>query len=161
MPRSDRPAPLRGFAAGVAAGLVAALTMDQFQKLWAKAAPPPSTGGDPATVKGAQRASRAVTGKYFAEADKQAAGNAVHYLFGAALGGVYGLAAEYRPEVTKGFGSLFGLTTATAFDEIAVPAAGLSAPPTEASPATHAYSYASHLVFGGVTEGVRRLLRRG
>ena len=82
----------------------------------------------------------------------------MHYLFGALLGGAYGLLAEYRPEVTKGFGTLFGAAT-TALDEIGVPAAGLSGPPSEFPAATHAYSLASHVVFGGVTEATRRLVR--
>lgn len=152
------PDPIRGLAAGIAAGLVASLAMNLFQKAWAAALPPPSSGDDPATVKAAQRLSRAATGEYFAKEDKEDAGNAVHYLFGALLGGAYGLLAEYRPEVTKGFGTAFGAASA-AFDELGVPAAGLSGPPTDFPPATHAYALASHLVFGGVTEATRRLVR--
>lgn len=150
--------PLRGLAAGIAAGLVASLAMNLFQKVWAAALPMPSSGDDPATVKAAQRVSRAATGKFFASEDKEAAGEAVHYMFGAMLGGAYGLLAEYRPEVTKGYGTLFGLGSA-AFDEIGVPAVGLSGLPTDFPPATHAYALASHLVFGGVTEVTRRLVR--
>ena len=152
------PAPFRGLAAGIAAGLAASLAMNLFQKAWAKALPPPASSDDPATVKAAQHLSRAATGEYFANADKQAAGNAVHYAFGAVIGGAYGLIAEYRPEVTKGFGTSFGAATA-AFDELGVPAAGLSGPPTDFPPATHAYALASHIVFGGVTEAGRRMLR--
>ena len=155
---NHEPAPFRGLAAGIAAGLVASLAMNLFQKAWAKALPPPGSGDDPATVKAAQRASRAATGEYFAKEDKEAAGNAVHYLFGAVLGGAYGLLAEYRPEVTSGYGTLFGLGSAT-FDEAAVPAVGMSGPPTDFSAATHAYALASHVVFGTVTEATRRLVR--
>ena len=153
-----QPDPLRGLAAGIAAGLVASLAMDLFQKAWATTLPLPKSGDDPATVKAAQKVSRAATGKFFAKADKEAAGDAVHYLFGAVLGGAYGLLAEYRPGVTTGFGTLFGLGSA-AFDELAVPAAGLSRPPTDFPASTHAYGLASHLVFGGVTEATRRLVR--
>ena len=155
-----KPAPVRGIAAGIAAGLVASLAMDGFQKLWAKAVPMPAAD-DPATVKAAQKASRAATGKYFAKEDKAAAGQWVHYLFGAGLGGAYGLLAEYRPEITIGFGTGFGLGTGALFDEVAVPLAGLSEAPSEYPAATHAYSAASHLVFGTVSEGVRRVLRSG
>ena len=153
-----KPDPFRGLAAGIAAGLVASLAMNLFQKAWAKALPLPESGDDPATVKAAQRVTRAATGSYFAKQDKDAAGNAVHYLFGAILGGAYGLAAEYRPEVTKGYGALFGLSAST-FDEVAVPAIGLSGPPSDFPAATHAYALASHIVFGGATEAVRRSLR--
>lgn len=156
----SNPDPLRGIAAGIAAGLVASLAMNLFQKAWAAGLPMPKTGDDPATVKAAQRVSRAATGKYFATEDKEAAGEAVHYLFGAVLGGAYGLLAEYRPEVTKGYGTLFGAASAV-FDEIGVPAAGLSGPPTDFPAATHVYALASHVVFGGVTEATRRLVRAG
>ncbi|MEQ7873909.1 DUF1440 domain-containing protein [Sphingomonas sp. ASV193] len=149
----------KGAAAGLAGGLVASFAMDRFQALWARQVDMPK-GGDPATVRAAQKVSRAATGEYVAKANKQKAGQVVHYLFGAALGTAYGLVAEYRPGVTKGFGSRFALAAATAFDELAVPAAGLGTAPTEAPAKSHAYGYVSHLVFGGVTEGVRRLLRR-
>ncbi len=152
------PAPLRGLAAGIAAGLVASLAMNLFQKGWASVLAPPSTGDDPATVKAAQKMSRAATGKFFASEDKQAAGEATHYLFGAMLGGAYGLIAEYRPEVTAGRGTLFGAAS-TALDEVGVPAAGLSGPPSDFPAATHAYSLASHILFGMVTEATRRQLR--
>ena len=157
MPKSQ-PAPFRGLAAGIAAGQIASLAMNLFQKAWAKALPLPSSGDDPATVKAAQKVSRAATGEYFAKAHKSAAGTAVHYAFGAMLGGAYGLLAEYRPEVTKAGGTLFG-AAASALDELAVPAAGLSAPPTDFPAATHTYGMVSHLVFGGVTEATRKLLR--
>jgi uncharacterized membrane protein YagU involved in acid resistance len=152
------PAPVRGLAAGLAAGLIASFAMEQFQKIWAKAVPMPESGA-PATVKAARKLSLATTGKPLAEADEKQAGNAVHYLFGAALGAAYGLIAEYRPAVTAGFGSGFGLATTTLVDELAVPAAGLGKAPTEVPAVSHAYTYASHLLFGGVVEGVRRMLR--
>ena len=158
MTTRNKPAPVRGIAAGIAAGLIASLAMDLFQKAWAKAVPMPASSDDPATVKAAQKASRAVTGELFAKEDKAAAGQWVHYLFGAGLGGAYGLLAEYRPGVTAGFGSVLA-GGALLLDEVAVPAAGLSEPPSEAPPATHAYALASHLVFGSVSEGVRRVLR--
>ena len=152
------PAPLRGLAAGLAAGIVASFAMNQFQKLWTGLVDMPGSD-DPATVKAAQRASRTATGKFIAQEDKQGAGNAVHYLFGAGVGAAYGLLAEYRPGITRGLGTGLALASTTAFDEMAVPAAGLSEPPSRFGAKVHAYAYASHFVFGGVTEGVRRLLR--
>ena len=154
-----RPAPIRGLAAGIAGGLIASFAMDQFQKMWSVVLPPPKSDGDPATVKAAERASRAAFGTPLAKDEKSTAGGIVHYLFGAGLGGAYGLLAEIRPGVTRAAGVPFGLTTATLFDEIAVPAVGLGPAPTKSPTATHAYAYASHLVFGAVTEGVRRALR--
>lgn len=152
------PQPVRAIAAGIAAGLVASLAMDLFQKAWGRVVDMPQ-GGDPATVKAAQKASRAATGKPLAGADKDRAGQVVHYAFGASLGAAYALAAAYRPGITRGFGTAFGLATATAFDEMAVPAVGLSKSPETFPPRSHVYGYLSHLVFGSVTEAVRRALR--
>ena len=45
-------------------------------------------------------------------------------------------------------------------DELAVPAAGLSKPPKEIPLTTHVYALASHLVYGWITETVRRAVRR-
>ena len=160
MDQSARPDPIRGLAAGIAGGLVAALAMNQFQKLWVKVAPSPESNGDPATVRAANRASRKVTGDFLDQKDKPFAGEAVHYAFGAALGGLYGLAAEYRPAVTGGFGAGFGTAAGILFDEGAVPAVGLTQPPSEFGPVTHVYSLVSHLVFGLVTEATRGALRR-
>ena len=152
------PDPIRGIAAGIAAGLVASLAMNLFQKAWSHVLPMPGSDDDPATVKAAQRVSRTATGKFIASEDKEAAGEAVHNLFGDLLCGAYGLLAEYRPEVTTGSGTAFGAASA-AFDEIGVPVAGLSGPPTEFPAATHIYALASHVVFGSVTEATRRLIR--
>jgi len=43
---------------------------------------------------------------------------------------------------------------------VAVPAAGLSKSPREIPLITHVYALASHLVYGWITETVRRAVRR-
>ena len=146
----------RGLVAGVMAGAVASFAMDRFQ---AAASPLlPSGGGDsePATEKAADAVATAVTGHAIPDADKPLAGQAVHYAIGIALGAAYGIAAEFRPSITSGYGTAFGLGTATILDEAAVPATGLGSAPWAAGIASNLYSYASHLVFGGVSEIVRR-----
>jgi hypothetical protein len=153
------PAPIRGALAGLVAGLVASYAMDRFQALAATLVKPASGGGDPSTVKAADAVSTAVTGTRVDDDHRRAAGNAVHYVTGAALGMLYGVAAEYHPEVTRGFGTGFGTTTAAVLDEGIVPALGLSASPRATPPATHAYAAASHWVFGATAELTRRALR--
>ncbi|MBA3896376.1 MAG: DUF1440 domain-containing protein [Sphingomonadaceae bacterium] len=148
------PDPLRGLLAGIAAGLAAAFAMNRFQELW-----PTDGEGDPATVKAAQRACRAATGRSLSDDLKEPAGNALHYGLGAALGALYGLAAEYAPRVTAGFGTAFGTATALILDEVAVPAAGLAGPPWKTPAAAHAYGIVSHLVFGATAEAARRTIR--
>jgi putative membrane protein len=44
-------------------------------------------------------------------------------------------------------------------DETAVSATGLAKRPSAYPPSTHAYALSSHLVYGFVTETVRRVLR--
>lgn len=159
MPSSKHdPMPVRGLAAGLAGGLIASFAMDAFQGLWGKLVEMPDSG-TPATVKAADSVVETATGRQIPESREEQAGQIVHYLFGAGLGAAYGLITEYRPSVTAGGGSGFALATATLFDEFAVPASGLGGSPLDSPPKVHAYAYASHLVFGTVTEAVRRTLR--
>lgn len=154
------PDPLKGALAGLAAGLAASFVMNQFQVIAQNLLPEDEGSGEPSTEKVADRVTVATTGEHLSDDTKPAAGNLVHYAFGAALGIGYGIAAEYRPQVTAGYGTTFGLGVAAIADEAAVPALGLAPPPTETPLSTHAYGAASHLVFGAVTEAVRRLVRR-
>lgn len=146
----------RGVVAGVIAGAVASFAMDRFQAAVSPLLP--SSGGDdePATAKAADALARAAIGREVPDADKPLAGQAIHYALGIGLGVAYGIAAEFRPAVTTGYGAAFGVGTATLLDEAAVPAVGLGSPPWKSDLPTNLYSYASHLVFGGVTELVRR-----
>jgi uncharacterized membrane protein YagU involved in acid resistance len=146
----------RGLVAGTIAGAIASFAMDRFQAVVSPLLP--SNGGDPepATEKAADAVAMVVTGRAISDADKPLAGQAVHYAIGIALGAGYGIAAEFRPTVTAGYGAAFGLGTATILDEAAVPATGLGSAPWDAGIASNLYSYASHIVFGGVSEIVRR-----
>ena len=172
---------LKGVVAGLAAGLVASWTMNQFQAAWAKLAGAsekphgaqsmqPSEGStgdqaqdtnnpDDATVKAAEAISEHVFGHELQENEKRPAGAAVHYFFGIATGGLYGALAEISPQVTTGAGLPFGAVFWLAADEVTVPLLGLSKGPTEYPLSTHAYAFASHLLYGVTTEFSRRALR--
>lgn len=154
-----RPDPLLGAGAGLVAGLVASFAMSQFQKIWGATISEQGSGGDSATVKTANKASRTATGRSVEKEEKKEAGEAVHYATGAALGLAYGLAAEFRREVTIGRGTGFGVAVAAVLDEATVPAMGLSDPPWKTPIETHVYGFVSHLVFGLVIETVRRGIR--
>ncbi|TGX53416.1 DUF1440 domain-containing protein [Sphingomonas gei] len=154
---SKGPRPLLGLLAGVAAGLVASAAMAAFQAQAQKLLPD-NGDEDPATVKAADAASLAVIGDPVPELYRAAAGQAVHYVAGAVIGGIYGVLAEYRPEARSGFGSAYGIATAALVDEAAVPAAGLAPAADETPLIAHAYGAASHLVYGWVLEGVRALI---
>ena len=173
---------LKGIVAGLAGGLVASWTMNQFQAAWMRLAggdekphgaqsmqPTQGSEGDQArdakeqddaTVETAKVISRNVFGHELQESEKKAAGALVHYAFGTATGGLYGALAEISPQVTMGAGLPFGGVFWLLADEIAVPALGLSKGPTAYPISTHAYALASHFVYGMTAELSRRALRQ-
>jgi uncharacterized membrane protein YagU involved in acid resistance len=156
---ASNPRPLIGLLAGVAAGLVASAAMAAFQNQASKLIPKEDqSDGDPATVKAADVVVEATTGDKVPEPYREASGQAVHYIVGGVLGGIYGLITEYRPEAASGFGGAYGVVTSALLDEGAVPALGLGSGPSETPASIHAYGAASHLVYGVVLEGVRRII---
>ena len=158
----------RNTGIGLASGLAASFAMDLFQKgfdaVKEKAQPKQDRGdeeSEPSTVKAANKISQATADEPLREPYKERAGQAVHYGFGGLLGAVYGAATAAWPKTASGFGIPFGAAVWAAADEIAVPAAGLSKPSTQAPSSTHAYSFLSHIVFGAALEGSRRALTAG
>jgi len=119
----------------------------------------PSGSNPPATDKAAQSAARFVAGARLRRADRPVGGTAVHYVTGALTGAAYGALAETAPGVTRWRGLALGLACATLIDQIAVPLAGFARPAWRYTLRTHLYAYASHAVFGVVTEAVRKALR--
>src|SRR2546423_2362618 len=157
---------LRGALAGAIAGLVGAYAMERFQALWSeteKRARPKQTAGaakdEPATVKAAERAVETVLHVELPDEVKPVAGEAVHYGIGMLSGAIYGAVAEVLPIVRAGNGLLFGVVLWWVADETAVSAVGLAKRPSAYPPSTHAYALSSHLVYGFITETVRRVLR--
>jgi hypothetical protein len=172
-----RQRPLLGAAAGAGAGLLGAWMMVRFQHLIggnphdghghgerrAHASPNDTDGtfpDEPASIQIASAATEAVTGSPLGEPEKQAGGSMVHYAFGAAVGALYGAAAEAYPRTTAIAGLPFGAAVWIAADEIGVPLAGLARNPIEYPVYRHLTALASHLVFGLTVESVRRALRR-
>lgn len=154
----SHPRPILGLFAGIAAGLIASAAMAAFQSVAAKPFGQDQGDDDPATVKAADKVAFAATGQRVPDDWRPQSGQVVHYLTGAALGGLYGMLTEYRPGAAAGFGSVYGAATSLLLDEAAVPAAGLGAVPWETGAATHAYGVAAHLAFGVALEGARSLL---
>ena len=112
--------------------------------------------GEDATVKTAQRISSALLCHELSAEEKKMAGPLVHYVYGTAIGALYGGLAQKHPAITLGFGGAYG-TAAWLGDEIAVPALGLGKKPTEIPVSQHCQLLAAHLVYGIALEGVRRL----
>jgi hypothetical protein len=157
---------LRGALAGAIAGLIGAYAMERFQALWtetAKSSRPKVTAGaakdEPTTVKAAERVAETVLHTELPEEVKPAAAEVVHYGMGMLSGAIYGAVAEVLPIARTGNGLIFGVVLWWLADNTAVPAIGLSKKPSAYPPSTHAYALSSHLVYGFVTETVRRILR--
>src|SRR6185369_2469358 len=171
---------LKGMVAGLAGGLLASWTMNQFQAAWTRIAEgtekshgaqsmQPSEGSqgeqdtaeqDDATVETAKAISEKVFGHELQKSEKEPAGTAVHYAFGTLSGGLYGALAEVTPQVTTAAGLPFGAGFWLLADEVSVPLLGLAKGPTAYPVSTHVYSLASHLVYGMTAEMSRRALRR-
>lgn len=115
---------------------------------------------DDATVKTAKAISEGIFGHKLTQSEKKPAGAVVHYAFGTVTGGMYGAMAELTPKVTSCAGVPFGAVFWLTADEMAVPLLGLAKGPTEYPVSTHAYSLASHLVYGLTTELSRRAIRQ-
>ena len=157
--------------AGAFGGLVASYAMNQFQRLLSTAEnsispsdsePRQSSGdggdesGESATVRTAQALSHAIGKGDIPNSRKESAGSAVHYAFGASVGAVYGALASEVPAVTSGFGVAYGSAVWLISDEIAVPALGLSGPPTDSPLSTHVNALAAHCFYGFTTDLVMR-----
>jgi putative membrane protein len=171
----------KGMVAGLAGGLLASWTMNQFQAAWTRIAEgtekshgaqsmQPTQGSqgeqaqdtgeqDDATVETAKAISENVFGHELQESEKEPAGAAVHYAFGTLSGGLYGALAEVTPQVTTAAGLPFGAGVWLLADEVSVPLLGLSKGPTAYPASTHVYSLASHLVYGLTAELSRRAVR--
>jgi hypothetical protein len=175
--------PAKGAIAGLIGGLFASWIMNRFQdgvshiskrfneeeadRQWSREQArhlrhQASEGEEePATVKAAVAVAEKVFDHELEPEEKRPAGTIVHYAYGAAIGALYGWAAERSELARSASGTLFGATLWFGSDEIGVPMFGLSKKPTEYPLSTHASALAAHVVYGVTTELVRRSLRRG
>jgi uncharacterized membrane protein YagU involved in acid resistance len=158
----------RGVIAGLVGGVIAAGAMSVVHKGVAgisagaqQQKPPPDQHQDEdATVKVADGIARWLLHRPLPEEKKPLAGNLVHYGFGASVGALYGRVAAVVPRVTTAVGLPFGLAVWLGAHVITVPALGLAEPPTRRPPSKEGLEFALHLVYGTVTEIVRRLVRQ-
>jgi putative membrane protein len=159
--------PWQGIIAGLVGGVIAAGAMSLVHKglggLTSGTRQPAPTAEQPsedATVKVADGVTRWLVNRPVPEDKKPLAANIVHYAFGASVGGLYGGVAEVAPRVRTALGLPFGVAVWLGAHVIVVPALGLAAPPTRQPPPKEALEFFLHLVYGTVTEVVRRLVRR-
>jgi uncharacterized membrane protein YagU involved in acid resistance len=113
----------------------------------------PTSGEKLATILYGKTAGRTPTA-----AEREVAGSALHYAFGAAVGAAYAMMADRWPLVTVGRGSLYGAAVWLVADELGMPAAGLAPRPDQSSAAAHGYALLGHLAYGTVLDAVRRVI---
>lgn len=157
--------PLREIIIGAAAGAGAAFVMDQFQSLWSRygrqlglPGGARQEGVESAPESVAQEASLAVRGETLPSGQVEAAGKAVHYATGAALGAAYGVLASSVRGATIGAGVPLGAAAYLLLDQKLAPELQLGDTRGQDSEEQKIYSLASHIVFGVAADALRRVL---
>ena len=92
-------------------------------------------------------------GRVLTAGEELAAAESIHWGIGAAAGAAYGGVAEYFPAATAKDGASFGLTLATVAQK-------LSGDPEPEGVLARTGGMAAHVVYGLVTETVRRFVRK-
>ena len=162
MPRLSGRAALASVGGGLAGGLIGAGVMSAVHALLTRiggeGSVPPANAEqqEDATIKVADRVSRAVRGHPLAEREKPAAGHLVHYGFGAVMGTLYGAVAAVSPAVAIGAGTAFGAAVWLGAHAIVVPALGLARLPSREKPGKEARELILHLAYGVTAELVRK-----
>jgi Protein of unknown function (DUF1440) len=166
-----RWSPLGALCAGLAAGLVGALAQDVFFGLTRRWAPTPIPGVFvPKEPERAQETATETVARRLVEdrlergpvGNGQRAGQLVHYAFGSAWGGAYGLVAGTLPRAQTLRGSLaFGLAVWACSHDVLLPWFRLAAWPHHYPVKTHLYAIAAHAAYGtavlGTFSGLQRL----
>jgi putative membrane protein len=142
---------MKGLLAGLIGGLVATAAKTMAEKIY-----PPRTHGEPEPP--AVLADK-LAGHHLTDTEKVAAEAAIHWGFGALTGAAYGALAEFYPSATAKDGAGFGMALASLTHASALPAMGLSAEPQEQTTRERTSEMATHVVYGMVTETVRRVVR--
>ena len=142
----------KGLLAGLIGGLVATAAKSFAEKVF-----PPRTHGEPEPP--AVLAEK-MAGHSLVESEKVTVEEDIHWGFGAMTGAAYGALAEYFPAATVKDGAGFGMALDSLTHGTVLPATGLSAEPAEQTFREKTSEMASHVVFGVVTETVRRFVRK-
>ena len=105
-------------------------------------------------------AAKTVAEKIYPPRPHAASADGIHWGFGMTAGAAYGVLAEFYPAATSREGVNFGLTLLALTQETTLPAAGLAAPIKPETTREKTSEIASHIIFGLVTETVRRTVRK-
>ena len=114
---------------------------------------------EPGSMQVASAIAKPWLGRPLTPREKEVAGPVMHYLFGATVGAVYGIAVEKDSSAARGAGIPYGIGVWLFADEVGMHAAGFATHPADYPASRHAAALASHIVFGLTLEGVRRAIR--
>lgn len=140
----------KGMAAGLIGGIIAAAAKSVVEKFY-----PPMAHDDPAALP-----AKTLAGSELALPAPSAAAKNIRWAEGALAGAAYGAVAEFYPAATARDGAGFGVALASIKQEGALAALGLAAAPVAQNTREHAREITLHVVYGMVTETVRRVVRR-
>jgi putative membrane protein len=146
--------PSRSLAKGVVAGLVGGLVATAARSLALKAYPPHSHS-DRSELPPVEPTSRALTLR-----TKVVTSPLLPWAVGAAAGAAYGGVAEFYPAATSKEGVAFGMTLASLAQDGPLSAVGFAPNPVTQTTRERSSEMTSFVVFGIVTETVRRVVRR-
>jgi putative membrane protein len=142
----------KGLLAGLIGGLIATAAKTVAERIY-----PPRTHGEPEPP---EVLAEKIAGHELAVRQKTAAAESIHWGFGALAGAAYGGVVEYFPAATSKDGAAFGMALSSLTHGTALPAMGLSAAPEEQTTRERTSEMATHVMFGVVTETVRRVVRK-
>jgi putative membrane protein len=142
----------KGLLAGLIGGLVATAAKTLAEKIY-----PPRTYGEPEPQ---DVLAENIAGHELMGPQKEVVAEAIHWGFGALTGAAYGALVEYYPAANAKDGAGFGMALSSLTHGTVLPAMGLSAEPEEQTARERTSEMASHVVYGVVTETVRRVVRR-
>lgn len=146
----------KGMLAGLVGGVVATAAKTLVERIYP---PHPQDQTEPEHVV-SQQISEGLTGQSLSPRAEAIAGESIQWAFGALAGAAYGALAEFYPAATSKDGASFGVALGSLVDQGALPALGASAPEEEQSLRERTSNFSSHVVYGIVTENVRRFVRK-
>lgn len=156
--RNRRPTLAADVALGALAGAAATFLMDRATTVLyerqddaVKRREDEARGGDTAYGSAARKLANAL-GVELSDAQRKAAGSALHWMVGVGAGATYGALRRRVPGAAAGQGTAFGTAFFLLMDEGANTALGLTPPPSAFPWQAHARGLAGHLVYGVVAD---------
>ena len=138
---------VKGMLAGLVGGLAAVVVKSAAEKFFAA-----RTHGEAQTHTVLAERFPEKMGRLLTAGEELAAAEAIHWGIGAGAGAVYGGVAEYFPAATAKDGASYGLALSTVTQRFSGE--------TEKTALEKTSGMAAHLVYGVVTETVRRFVRK-